>query len=91
MENARRDRRSGLWLGGVGLGAAGALVLLAVGTGLSLRIEMRVVIVLLMVAIYGIGRGSWLLFDAHRRLVIIDRVRQPPTARVVRKHERSGS
>ena len=54
-------------------------------------IEMRVAVVLLMAAIFGIGRGCWLLFDARRRRGVADRLRQPPAARVVRERERPGS
>lgn len=91
MESARRDRGLGLLFGVVGLGAAVALALLSTTSGLPRGVEVRALVILLMAAIFGIGRGGWLLFDARRRLRIADELRQPPPARIVRERHRPRS
>jgi hypothetical protein len=69
----------------VGFGAGGALVGWFVVAGpFRPFMSMRLLIVTALAAIYGIGRGTWLLFDARRRLAVAERMRTPAAARVVR-------
>ena len=69
----------------VGLAAGSALVLLAVVPPVLMTFSStKLAIVLLLAAVYGVGRGVWLLFDARRRLALAERMRTPPAARVVR-------
>ena len=85
MERARRDLATALLLELVGLGAIGSLVALAVFPDLLSAAAMRFVVLLLLAATYGIGHGTWLLVDARRRFALADRMRRPPTARVVQR------
>lgn len=40
-------------------------------------------VALVTAAVFCLGRGAWLVFDARRRIAIAERMRQPAVARVV--------
>lgn len=91
IATARRDVKQALGLELIGFGCAGALVgwFAVAGADTPFR-STRLVILAMLAAIFGIGRGTWLLFDARRRLAVAERMRTPPAARVVRGGERPG-
>ena len=92
IEQARRDVKKALGLELIGFGCAGALVgWFAIAGTITPFMSMRLLILAMLAAIFGIGRGTWLLLDARRRLAVADRMRTPAAARVVRAGERPAS
>ena len=85
METARADVMKALLLLLLGLAAGAALVALFMAMSQPSFRSMKFVVLLLLATIYGLGRGTWLVFDARRRYMLADRMRQPPTARVVQR------
>lgn len=89
IERARRDIKQALGLELIGFGSAAALVgWFAIAGTVQPFLSMRLAMFTLLAAIFGIGRGTWLLFDARRRLAVAERMRTPAAARVVRTGER---
>ena len=86
MERARGDFLTASLLELVGFAAVGALVLLVGSGGLAaISHAMPLLPALVLTAVFGLGRGTWRLFDARRRFRVADRMRQPPAARVVER------
>lgn len=86
MTRARRDTWKALLLQLMGIAAtAAAAGLIWLGSARG----FRPVMVLGLVAIFGLGRGTWLLFDARRRLRVANARRLPAPARVLRRARES--
>jgi len=92
VANGRRDVRNARLLLLAGIAAAGAFAFLcsadipdAALAMLPRKVQVLAPLLLAATAIYGSGRGVSLYFYARRRIGILERMRQPAAARVVRQ------
>jgi hypothetical protein len=84
IDSARRDAKKGVLLLIGGIAVSGLLVAFLAGPFATAGTRsLRGVVALVTAAVFCLGRGAWLVFDARRRIAIAERMRQPPVARVV--------